>query len=52
MNTECGNKKGVPISWDARGWIRGLLGLELTRGVVRFVSQLLTRNFLRHDRVN
>jgi hypothetical protein len=19
-----GNKKGVPISWDARGWVRGL----------------------------
>ena len=35
-----GNKKGVPISWDALSWIRGLFGLKLARGLVRFVSQI------------
>jgi hypothetical protein len=34
------NREGVPISSDARGWVRGLFGLELARGLVRFVSQL------------
>jgi len=28
------------MSWDARGWVRGWLGLELSRGLVRFVGQI------------
>jgi hypothetical protein len=35
-----GNKKGVPISWDAHSRVRELFGLELARGLVRFVSQI------------